>query len=91
MAEGHLLFKKDEKEDSEKIRYAITLILYENGDMEFSPETSIDDESYEFDLNESYRVICDAKNRIENIRLSATLGFFGGLNNDFSDNKSDFN
>ena len=65
MADAKMLFKDNE---GDKIRYAVTLVLYNDGEVQLSPETEIDGKSYFLDINEAYRVVCDIKNQLEIMR-----------------------
>jgi len=69
MSEGLILSNNENKKISSVVKYALTVILYEDLTVELSPETSIDNKDFYLDLNEAYRIICDAKNQLEIIRF----------------------
>ena len=79
MANGNLLFQEDNNKDDVNTTpiYAVTLALFEDGNVEISPETIMDDIEFFYDPNITYRIICDLKNQLEIIRALECKEEFG--------------
>jgi len=67
---GSLLIKKEEdKNESKKIDSAFGIVLFKDGSVEIAPQLTVKGQVFEFtNIDEAYRIICDMKNKLENMR-----------------------